>query len=310
MGTISDKLDYLAETKTAIKNAIIAKGQTVSDNDTFRSYAQKIAAISVGGFTDDIKTALINLLEHVVFTDGDGEEYITALEEAIDDADPSVKYRIVSNLTHATLDNSARYVHENDEYIAHVTPESGYRIYSVTVTMGGVDVTSTVYSNNTIDIQSVTDDVNISVICTDNAVDIFNVYSGNLSSYYLGYESTAVGRGVCNPILFRFEAGKQYKISLGDLKNTFKFGVQAFDTSVDVSALDLTIVEGTNKTIIPSGQYTRVLDAGWQVNDYTFTCLETYKLVGINFGRMSGSANFTSEEKEAIKNALSIKEVN
>lgn len=49
MGTISDKLDYLAATKAAIKSAIIEKGQTVEDSDTFRSYAEKIAAISTGG---------------------------------------------------------------------------------------------------------------------------------------------------------------------------------------------------------------------------------------------------------------------
>lgn len=39
------KLSYLQETKEAIKNAIISKGQAVADTDTFRSYAEKIAAI-------------------------------------------------------------------------------------------------------------------------------------------------------------------------------------------------------------------------------------------------------------------------
>lgn len=46
--TISDKLNYLSETKTAIKNAIIEKGIEVSDTDTFRSYAEKISAIESG----------------------------------------------------------------------------------------------------------------------------------------------------------------------------------------------------------------------------------------------------------------------
>ena len=36
------KLDYLADTKEAIKAALIASGQEVSDADTFRSYAEKI----------------------------------------------------------------------------------------------------------------------------------------------------------------------------------------------------------------------------------------------------------------------------
>lgn len=49
MGTISDKLNYLAQTKEAIMNAIIAKGVEVLSSDTFRSYADKIKSITSGG---------------------------------------------------------------------------------------------------------------------------------------------------------------------------------------------------------------------------------------------------------------------
>lgn len=51
MGTITDKLNKLAETKSAIKTAIVNKGVAVSDSDTFASYANKIASISGGGST-------------------------------------------------------------------------------------------------------------------------------------------------------------------------------------------------------------------------------------------------------------------
>ena len=51
MGTITDKLNKLAETKSAIKTAIVNKGVAVSDSDTFASYASKIASISGGGST-------------------------------------------------------------------------------------------------------------------------------------------------------------------------------------------------------------------------------------------------------------------
>ena len=46
---LKDKLEYLNETKQAIKQAIIDKGQAVADADTFRSYAEKISAIEAGG---------------------------------------------------------------------------------------------------------------------------------------------------------------------------------------------------------------------------------------------------------------------
>ena len=47
--TIQDKLAYLEETKGLIKEAIVAKGVSVSESDTFRSYANKIEAIQSGG---------------------------------------------------------------------------------------------------------------------------------------------------------------------------------------------------------------------------------------------------------------------
>ena len=49
MGTTADKINYLNDTKAAIKEAIKNKGVTVSDSDTFRSYAEKIGTIETGG---------------------------------------------------------------------------------------------------------------------------------------------------------------------------------------------------------------------------------------------------------------------
>lgn len=47
MGNALDKLNYIAGTKTAIKDSIVSKGVVV-DGDTFRSYADKVAEI--GGY--------------------------------------------------------------------------------------------------------------------------------------------------------------------------------------------------------------------------------------------------------------------
>lgn len=50
--TTADKLQALETTKGLIKDAIIDKGVAVSDDDTFRSYAQKISQITGGGGTE------------------------------------------------------------------------------------------------------------------------------------------------------------------------------------------------------------------------------------------------------------------
>ena len=53
MGTISDKLTKLQNTKAAIKASIIRKGQAVSELDSFESYPAKIDAIETGIDTSD-----------------------------------------------------------------------------------------------------------------------------------------------------------------------------------------------------------------------------------------------------------------
>lgn len=53
MGTIADKLDLLLNTKEAIRQAIIGKGQAVAGEDPFSSYPAKIAAIQTGVDTSD-----------------------------------------------------------------------------------------------------------------------------------------------------------------------------------------------------------------------------------------------------------------
>lgn len=65
MWTIAEKLRHLVETKTAIKNAITAKGVSVSDHDTFRSYATKIEAIQ--GNEDNIEIPISTDLNKIYF---------------------------------------------------------------------------------------------------------------------------------------------------------------------------------------------------------------------------------------------------
>lgn len=51
---LNTQLEYLDETKSLIKQAIIDKGQSISENDTFRSFVQKINDIETGVETANI----------------------------------------------------------------------------------------------------------------------------------------------------------------------------------------------------------------------------------------------------------------
>jgi hypothetical protein len=93
MGTINDKLTYLNGTKTAIKNAIVAKGVSVSDNDTFRSYATKIGNIET---SENLDTEL-NAQDTALSTQ---QSKIEELETALDN-------KIALDLANATSDATA-----------------------------------------------------------------------------------------------------------------------------------------------------------------------------------------------------------
>lgn len=71
---------------------------------------------------------------------------------------------IISTLTHCTISNPATAIEDGSTYTATLTLDSGYSFESVTVTMGGTDITSMVYSDGSINIPNVTGDIVITAV--------------------------------------------------------------------------------------------------------------------------------------------------
>lgn len=72
-------------------------------------------------------------------------------------------YSITNNLSNATNSNSATSITENASYNATITARSGYKLKSVTVLMGGVNITNSAYSGGRISISAVTGNIVITV---------------------------------------------------------------------------------------------------------------------------------------------------
>lgn len=78
----------------------------------------------------------------------------------------TVLYSVTSNLTNVTTNNGSASIEEGSSYTATLSVASNCEMGTVKVTMGGVDVTSSVYSNGVITISEVTGDIVITANAT------------------------------------------------------------------------------------------------------------------------------------------------
>jgi hypothetical protein len=130
-----------------------------------------------GGINSTAKNLLQTILQNAVYTTNQSAN-ITALISALGNNEggggdtPTVKtYTITNNLTHCSNSNTSTSVNENSNYAATITPAEGYTLTdaSVSITMGGVDITSTAYNNGSINIASVTGNIVITITATSSS---------------------------------------------------------------------------------------------------------------------------------------------
>lgn len=109
-------------------------------------------------------------------------------------------YSISNNLTGVTNSNPATLITSGGSYTATITEDEGYTINSYAVTMGGVDITSSAYSNGTININRVTGNVVITVVASKPRVNVLplavdadgNPYNGG-QGWKSGYRLSSSG---------------------------------------------------------------------------------------------------------------------
>ena len=116
-----------------------------------------------GGISDNARNLLKYVLERVAYTETGMQIYINALYEALKliDSPPTETFTILNTLVNVTNSNGATSIASGSAYSATLSVESGYTWGTVTITMGGTDITSTAYNSSTheISIASVTGDL-------------------------------------------------------------------------------------------------------------------------------------------------------
>ena len=94
-------------------------------------------------------------------------KYATALISFIERICPCVNYyKITKVLTNVSTTSTLKYLFDVSKYTITLTPDDGYTIDTVTVTMGGIDVTSSTYANGKVTINGCTGDIVITASAT------------------------------------------------------------------------------------------------------------------------------------------------
>lgn len=85
-------------------------------------------------------------------------------------ASGTTNYSITNTLSHVVNSNTDTTINSSEAYLGALTAQTGYTIDTVTVTMGGDDVTSTAYTaaNGVVYIGTVTGDIVITATATEN----------------------------------------------------------------------------------------------------------------------------------------------
>lgn len=176
-GAINEVFQYASNGKTLIAQAITGKGVATSNTDTFQTMATNISLIS-GKVTGKILT--LDKKKYTLSEDDNGN--ITAT---------IIKFSITNKLTNVSNSNSAIQIDYGNSYSATITANSGYDITSITVTMGGVDITSTAFNNNEINISKVTGDLIISISATETLTisNISNITQPAQTEFYIEYST-------------------------------------------------------------------------------------------------------------------------
>jgi hypothetical protein len=219
-----------------------------------------------------------------------------------------VYYSITNALTNVSSNNATATVEEGTAYTATLTVVDGYELDSVTVTMGGADVTSTVYTAATgkVNISAVTGNVVITATASVQVepetlafvIGVHKYTEGTGASYDGGTTYYGKITALTNPFFTPFES----------VPATFSIvppsGYQVSLCVYEVAdmAADYSLTYGKASATFPE---TRVYDSGWftAAKDIEITSGNAYLIQA----RATNSATMTTEMVEEITNGLELR---
>lgn len=228
-----------------------------------------------------------------------------------------VTYTVTNNLSGATTSNGATVITAGSAYAALLSANDGYTIESVTITMGGVDVTDSVYGDEYIRIPEVTGDIVITVTTVQTEVPPNytnlvptsidtdgSVYNG--AGYKTGYrlnssggETELAGAIVSGFIPYNFEVIRAYGTANETVGNSGNY-IVCYDSSFTktyVYAFNSAVNDGATWEVV-DGKYMLTYDP---LGTPPATYFLNASYIRVGFASMADAANFVVTLDEAIE---------
>ena len=178
-------------------------GCTISNNASQVDYGEAYTATIAAESGKTITSVVVKMggvdITSTAYTAGSGAINISKVTGAVTitavASVPSVTYTITLNLTNCASSNTATSIAENASYTTTLSPTGGYKkLGTITVTMGGVDISASAVSGSTITIAKVTG--NIVITCAaviTNIIDTIGISANTRLSTSSGENRTQSG---------------------------------------------------------------------------------------------------------------------
>ena len=143
--------------------------------------SDRIDDIEAGGsgLTQTEKNLILELFSKAAYAEDDASTAYDALENLWATTTRTITY----NLSQVSSSNTTASIESGQSYTTTLTASTDYTLNTVTVTMGGVDITSTSYSSGTVSIPSVTGNIVITATAVLAAQSITATYTQSGTVY-------------------------------------------------------------------------------------------------------------------------------
>lgn len=221
---------------------------------TGTDYKNFINSIHAYPLANGLSDTLQNHVFSFVISLGFGVDTVNNFRAACIDGTPSIitpttpSYTITNALTNCVTNNNQSSLVEGSAYSAEITANNGYTLdgATVSITMGGTDITATAYSNGAISIASVTGNVVITISAAEEQIEIINLANPQSAEWKSGYRINSSAQIVAQ---VNSQVTNLIPVAAGDtirIKNAGKLDAYSAATFADANATQGTKMEYTH----------------------------------------------------------------